>query len=88
VDPQFVEGKPLLQYPCSWEYKAIGRDEDLMRQAIAEILLDREHSLTFSRASRTGRYCSMLIEMVIESEEQRLAIYEALREHRHITMVL
>ena len=88
MDPPFIEGKPLLQYPCSWEYTTIGTDEDLMRLAIAEIMAEREHSLSFSRASRTGRYCSMLIQLIVESEEQRIAIYEALRDHRHITRVL
>ena len=88
VDERFIEGRPVIEYPCQWEYKAIGWDEASMREAIVEIMADREHELSFSRASRTGRYCSLLLAVVVESEDHRDAIFRALQAHRHIRMVL
>jgi putative lipoic acid-binding regulatory protein len=88
MEPNFVEGHPLIQYPCTWEYKAIGWDEDSMREAIAEIMADRPHDLSFSRSSRSGRYCSLLLVVTVESEDHRNRIFQALQGHRHIRMVL
>ena len=88
MDANFVEGRPVIEYPCRWEYKAIGWDEVAMRAAIIEIMADREHDVSFSRASRTGRYCSLLLVVMVESEDHRNAIFKALQEHRHIRMVL
>ncbi len=85
---EFLEGRPIIDYPCEWEYKAIGWDEDSMREAIVEIMADREHEVSFSRTSRTGRYSSLLLVVTVESEDQRNAIFRALQEHRHIRMVL
>ena len=88
MEPNFSEGRPVIEYPCPWEYKAIGRDENSMREAIAEIVADREYDLSFSRASRNSRYCSLLLVVTVESEDHRNAIFTALQGHRHIRMVL
>jgi uncharacterized protein len=88
MEPDLISGRPAVEYPCRWEYKAIGWDEDLMRAAIAEIVADREHELSFSRNSRGGRYCSLLLVVTVESEDHRNAIFAALQQHRDIRMVL
>jgi uncharacterized protein len=88
VEPVFFEGRPVIEYPCSWEYKAIGWDEASMREAIAEIMADREHDLSFSRASSSGRYCSLLLVVTVDDEDHRNAVFKALQEHRHIRMVM
>jgi uncharacterized protein len=88
MEPNSVTGRPLIEYPCRWEYKAIGLDEALMRAAIAEIMADLEHELSFSRNSSGGRYCSMLLVVNVESEDHRNSIVIALQEHRDIRMVL
>jgi putative lipoic acid-binding regulatory protein len=88
VEPSYFDRRPVIEYPCPWEYKAIGWDETAMREAITEIMADRQHDLSFSRTSGAGRYCSMLLVVTVESEDHRNAIYRALQEHRHIRMVL
>ena len=80
--------RPLVEYPCRWEYKAIGMDEALMRAAIAEVMADLEHELSFSRTSGGGRYCSLLLVVDVESEDHRNAIFTALQGHRDIRLVL
>ena len=49
-----------------------------MREAIVEIMADREHDVSFSRTSRTGRYCSLLLVVMVESEDHRNAIFTGL----------
>ena len=88
VDQNFVEGRPVIEYPCPWEYKAIGWEEAAMREAIVEIMADREHDVSFSRTSSSGRYCSLLLVVTVESEDHRDTIFRALQAHRHIRMVL
>jgi hypothetical protein len=88
MEPSFLEDRPLVEYPCPWHYKAIGWDEASMREAIAEIMADRPHELSFSRASSAGRYCSLLLVVTVESEDHRDNIFKALQEHRHIRMVI
>jgi len=88
MEPNFVEGRPVIEYPCRWEYKAIGWDENSMRGAIAEIMADRKHEVSFSRTSSGGRYCSLLLVVTVESENHRNEIFSALHEHRHICRVL
>ena len=88
MEPEIVEGKPLIEYPCPWEYKAIGLEEAAMRAAIAQIMAEGEHTLSFSRTSSGGRYCSLLLAVVVESEDHRNAILTALQGHRDIRMVL
>jgi uncharacterized protein len=80
--------KPHIEYPCSWEYKVIGVDEGLTRAAIAEVMGDQEHSLSFSRSSQTGKYCSLLLVVTVESEERRNSIFVALKAHSNVLMVL
>ncbi len=86
--PPFENEKLSIVYPCAWQYKVIGRDQFLMRAAIGEILADLEYALELSNTSRTGKYCSLLLTLVVASEEHRNAIFAALTNHRDVTIVL
>ncbi len=35
--------KPEIEYPCSWGFKLIGRDRDVIKGVIREIISDREY---------------------------------------------
>jgi len=77
-----------LEYPCSWTYKLIGYEKEAIQNAIHEVILEREHSLTHSNNSKTGKYVSMNLDLVIQNEDERNFIYEALKAHQHIKIVL
>ncbi|MCD6259362.1 MAG: DUF493 domain-containing protein [Helicobacteraceae bacterium] len=77
-----------LEYPCSWCYKLIGYEKEAIERAIHEVILEREHSLTHSNSSKTGKYVSMNLDLVILNEDERNFIYEALKAHQNIKMVL
>jgi putative lipoic acid-binding regulatory protein len=80
--------KPDISYPCEWEYRIIGRGREVTRAAVLEVIGDAHHTLTFSRHSRTGRYSSFSLRMVVVDEDQRVGIYEALARHAAIRIVL
>jgi len=77
-----------LEYPCSWTYKLIGLEKEVIQKAIHDVILEREHKLTHSNKSKTGKYVSMNLDIIIQNEDERNFIYEALKAHQHIKMVL
>lgn len=78
-----------LTYPCAWCYKVIATDEQLLRDAIKDILDEnRDHTLSYSNKSKKGKYVSMNLDLLVHNEEDRTFIYEALKKHNNITMVL
>lgn len=82
------EEKLELTYPCSWTYKLIGHEKEAIQKAIHEVILEREHKLTHSNASKTGKYISLNLDLLVHNEDDRNFIYEALKAHQHIKMVL
>ena len=82
------EQKLHLEYPCKWIYKIIGADEDQMRCAVKEILRDRNYSISHSRSSETAKYQCLNVELLVESEIQRKAFYEALKALPSIKIIL
>ncbi len=80
--------KPDIAYPCPWGYKVIGSDVDRLRSAIAEVIQELPHTITPSHSSLTGKYLCLDVEIVVSSEECRLEIYESLRRHPAIKIVL
>ena len=82
------EEKLELTYPCSWSYKLIGYEKKAIQQAIHDVILEREHDLSHSNASKKGKYVSMNLDLVIQNEDERNFIFEALKAHQNIKMVL
>jgi putative lipoic acid-binding regulatory protein len=80
--------KAQLEYPCPWVYKIIGSDADEMRCAVAEIIRDRTYKVSHSRSSETAKYHCLNVELSVESESHRTALYEALKAHRAVKLVL
>jgi len=77
-----------LEYPCAWTYKLIGYEKEAIQKAIHDVIVEREHTLKHSNASKTGKYVSMNLELVITNEDERTFIFEALKAHNNIKMVL
>jgi len=82
------EEKLELVYPCSWTYKVIGHEKEALMQAIKDVINEREHDITDSKASKTGKYISMNLDMLIHNDDDRTFIFEALKNHQNIKMVL
>ena len=80
--------KVVLEYPCSWAYKLIASEKKALEDAIKDVIDEREHKLSHSNNSKSGKYISMNLEMLVHTEEDRNFIFEALKAHQNIKMVL
>jgi putative lipoic acid-binding regulatory protein len=88
--------KPVVEYPCPWGYKVIGTDEDSMRGAVKQCLDtclnqnsgDREFELGQSRSSKGGKYVSLSLNLTVQDEAERNAIFTALTSRPEIKMVI
>ncbi len=74
----FCERKPKIDYPCPWLFKVIGGDRSALAAAIAEVVGERQHLLTYSNTSSSGKYHSFNLEVVVESESHRDELYQTL----------
>ena len=77
-----------LVYPCNWAYKLISSEKEALQKAIHDVIEEREHTLSHSNNSKTGKYISMNLELLVHNEDDRNFIYEALKAHSNIKMVL
>lgn len=77
-----------LNYPCSWSYKLIALEREALEKAIHDVISEREHKLTHSKNSKGGKYISMNLDILVHNEDDRNFIYEALKVHQNIKMVL
>lgn len=86
--PDDEKRKVQMEYPCPWIYKIIGADEDEMRSAVAEIIRDRTYKISRSHSSETAKYHCLNVELSVESEFHRTTLYEALKAHLAVKLVL
>ncbi len=80
--------KVELTYPCSWSYKIIGGEEEAIEAAVNDVIDSRERSLIHSHNSKGGKYISMNLDLLVHNEDDRNFIYEELKKHQNIKMVL
>ena len=83
-----IDQKLELTYPTDWRYKIVGEEREKLEQAVRDVILEREHTLEHSNVSRTAKYVSMNLNLLVQNEDERQFIYEALKAHQHIKMVL
>ncbi len=82
------EQKLELEYPCNWSYKLIAGEKEALEKAVHDVILERENKLTPSKNSKGGKYVSMNLDLLVHNEDDRNFIYEALKAHNDIKMVL
>lgn len=80
--------EPHIEYPCWWEYALIGPDEEGLRLAIGAITRGKKHRVAFSKESRHKRYVSLHVEVWVDSEEERNAVFQEFKSHPQVKMVL
>jgi uncharacterized protein len=80
--------KLILEYPCNWCYKVIASEKAALEKAVRDVIEEREHKLSVSNKSKTGKYTSMNLDLLVHNEDDRTFIFEALKQHQDIKMVL
>ena len=82
----------LLEFPCVFPVKAIGRDKDGFQRVVVEII--RRHvpelneDAVTTRASAGGKYISVTATIIAQSREQLDAMYIELSRHDQVLYVL
>lgn len=82
----------LLEFPCEFPIKAMGRAGEAFPGIVIEIV--RRHAPNLDdtrvriRASSKGRYQSVTVTIRAESKSQLDQIYQALTDHDQVMMAL
>ena len=76
-----------IDYPCEWIYKVIGSDKESVHNAIASIIQDSEYLINDSNTSKTGKYLSFNVTVMVGDEAYRNKIYQAFKVHDNIKFV-
>ena len=87
-----LEPETLIEYPCDFPIKVLGRTQAGFAQAVLAIV--REHAPDFDGAtmqmktSKRGKYLSVTCVVRATSREQLDNLYRALCDHPMVVMVL
>lgn len=84
---QTLEGKPKIDYPTMWEYRVIGRDREKIKKVIGEIFV-KNYELIEGQSSSGGKFISLIVRVLVESQEQRDHFFMLLKQSPEINMVL
>jgi hypothetical protein len=90
--PDTREGATLLEFPCEFPIKVVGRREDGFAQVVSEIV--QRHAEDFlpstleMRPSRNARFLSLTATITARSKAQLDALYRELSSHPRVMMVL
>jgi putative lipoic acid-binding regulatory protein len=81
-----------FSYPAEYTFKIMGRAADDFaehaRRLVARVVVDVPADQVTVRASAGGKYLSVTITVVLRSEEERLAVYVALKEDARVVYAL
>jgi putative lipoic acid-binding regulatory protein len=80
--------KPEISYPTNWEYKVIGEDKAKTKKAVKDIVNDKEHTIKESKKSKTGKYTSFSVNVLVFNEDERLFFFEEFSKHKEIKYVV
>ncbi len=77
-----------LEYPCDWCYKIVIKDQHNGNKIAKTVLQDRDHTVTKSKTSSSGKFKSYNINTTVHSDEDRNNIHQLLKDHKQVQMVV
>ena len=87
-----LQNESLIEYPCDFPIKVLGRTQAGFAQAVLDIV--RTHAPDFDgstlqmKSSKQGKYLSVTCVVRATSREQLDALYRELCDHPMVVMVL
>ena len=84
----FCQRKPDIKYPCSWEYKVIGKDQDALKEAIREACMPAVPDIELSNVSSRGTYFSLNATLEVDNEEMRRGIFDKIQNNSAVKLVI
>jgi len=87
--PEDFDGRRAeIDYPTRWEYRLIGADEARLRAVVAAVVGQAEYRVAGARPSRSGKWISLAVEVLVIDEAQRDALFEELSAHEDVRYLL
>jgi putative lipoic acid-binding regulatory protein len=82
----------MMNFPCVFPIKVMGANQDDFESLVLEIIQKHASIATEEvvppRLSRGGRFLSVTVHIMVESQEQLDAIYGELSAHERVLMML
>jgi putative lipoic acid-binding regulatory protein len=82
----------LLEFPCDFPIKMMGRDQDSFRKAAISVIETHAGKLQdeaiSTSSSRKGNFISITVTIRARSQQQLDDIYQALTDHEEILVAL
>ena len=77
-----------LEYPCNLDYRVMCLFEIDIETVINSVVKDRDFTHIKGNVSKTGKYQSYNVTLLVHSDDDRVALFELFKQHEHIAMVL
>ena len=91
-EQQASERETLLEFPCRFPVKAMGRDEDDFEALVTDIILAQAQIYIGERVttkpSGSGKYISVTVTIEAHSKDQLDRIYQDLTDCEHVLVAL
>lgn len=82
----------LLEFPCDFPIKMMGRDQDSFRDAAISLIEKHAGKVPqdaiSTSSSRKGNFLSITVTITAKSQQQLDDIYQALTDHEEILVAL
>jgi len=88
VQEEPIRRKPQVSYPCEWEYKVIGTDEEKLKAVILAACVPAVPTISLSNVSSKGTYYSLNASLVVEDEAMRLRIFSSIENSPDVKLVI
>lgn len=80
--------EPQINYPTNWKYKCILEKNSSIKDISEEVLSSLDYKISKSAKSKTGKYESYNIELLVHSKEEQREIFSKLKSHQKVKFVL
>ena len=82
------EEELVLEYPCNWGYRVMCLAHIEIGEIVTHVLKDRDFDHELGNKSKTGKYQSYNITILVHSDDDRRGLFELFKGHEHVAMVL
>ncbi len=77
-----------LEYPCNWDYKVIVNAHCNIKHIAKNVLGERIYKISQSNNSKDKTYVSYKISLLVHSDEDRVALFQAFKKEDCVKIVL
>ena len=81
-----IQDKVKIDYPCKWGYRIITTHDINIDEVIFNLNWDMKYTIT--KSNENTKFVSYSIRLEVNSDEQRVGIYQQLKDIKSIKYVL